>query len=124
MGFDDFFGSLGDSGKRKDKRDEPQQQYPDLDDLPPGVEALFASIAGGLSPEDREQSLQGKSEIITMMTQMTGDLNEMLGPVRDAVLGYKATLVEQGFSEQAAEMMTVEYHSFLMRNVLGKLFTF
>lgn len=38
----------------------------------------------------------------------------VLGPLRDAVNGYKQSYVDRGWSQEAAEAMAVQYHSIMI----------
>lgn len=42
------------------------------------------------------------------------DTYEIFNPLREAVVGYKAQYVAEGFSEGAAEAMAVQYHSIII----------
>lgn len=53
-------------------------------------------------------------EWIQQASIMMADLNELYGPVREAVVGYKKSYMDNGFSEEAAEACAVQYHAALM----------
>ncbi len=42
---------------------------------------------------------------------------ENLAPVREAILGYRASLIADGFSVGAAEQMTVAFHAWFMTSL-------
>lgn len=46
-------------------------------------------------------------------------LIEMIQPIREAVLGYKAQLSGDGWSDSAAEKMAVELHNALIRKAFS-----
>ncbi len=42
------------------------------------------------------------------------ELLELMAPVREAVLGYRASLMEDGWNETEAQMMAMQFHGYLI----------
>jgi hypothetical protein len=38
-------------------------------------------------------------------------------PIREAVIGYRAHMIAQGFNERVAEQMALQFHGLLLANV-------
>lgn len=43
---------------------------------------------------------------------------ELMEPVREAMSGYRAQLLDDGFSPETAERMTADYHAGMLRVIL------
>lgn len=48
-------------------------------------------------------------------------LTEMLAPMGEAVDGYRADLERRGYSPTAAESMAMEFHSYLMTQLVASV---
>ena len=47
-----------------------------------------------------------------MLAEALLKMNDMLAPVREAIDGYRADLIRNGYSPEAAESMAVSYHNY------------
>ncbi len=58
------------------------------------------------------------SELAQMVARSLSELGEALSPVLEAVDGYRAGLVRQGYGDGLARKMAADYHAALLRMLL------
>jgi hypothetical protein len=51
------------------------------------------------------------------ITEAIADFADQMGPILDAVAGYRERCLQRGFNETAAELMSIDFHRFVLAGI-------
>jgi hypothetical protein len=60
------------------------------------------------------------ADVAATIAKTLADLSEMILPVREATLGYRAALINEGMAADAADRCAADFHHWLMALLAGK----
>lgn len=71
--------------------------------------------------DDTDHDVKTPDEIASDVSNVMMSMQVTFAPIVDGLVGYKAKLVSQGFSNEASDAMVVDYHRIILAILMNSI---